>query len=283
VGPVLELRPPKAHEYEMPKRCPVCGSAVEHPQDDVFSYCTNISCPAQLRERIRHYASRGAMDIEGVGDVLARVLVDEGVVHDIADLYDLTIERIATLPRMGEKSAANVAATIEQSKQRGLARLLSGLNIRFVGSQNAALLAGEFGEIEALANAPKEELALVEGIGPQIAESVAFFFSQEQNRAVVERLRAHGVVTNSPKRARAPLGPFAGKTFVLTGTLPTLTREAATALIVAAGGKVASAVSRKTDYVLAGEDAGSKLEKARELGLDILDESSLRSLLEPKR
>jgi DNA ligase (NAD+) len=279
VGPVLELRPKGTREYTMPESCPVCGSAVDHPADDVFSYCTNVSCPAQLRERIRHYASRGAMDIEGVGDALATLLVDHDLVHDIANLYDLTVEKLAELPRMGEKSAANVLANIEGSKQRGLARLLSALNIRYVGSQNATLLAGAFGTIEAIEAASSEELTEVEGIGPQIAQSVAFFFAQPQNRAVVARLCAHGVVMTAPKRERAPAGPLAGKIFVLTGTLPSLTREEATVLIVAAGGKVAAAVSKKTDYVLAGADAGSKLAKARELGITILDEGGFHALL----
>jgi DNA ligase (NAD+) len=252
---------------------------VEHPADDVFSYCTNVSCPAQLRERIRHFASRGAMDIEGVGDALASLLVDHALVHDIADLYELTVERLAGLPRIGEKSAANVVMNIEDSKKRGLARLLSALNIRYVGSQNATLLAGAFGSIEAIEAASSEDLTQVEGIGPQIAQSVAFFFSQPQNRNVVARLHAHGVVTTAPKRERAPAGALAGKIFVLTGTLPSLTREEATALIVGAGGKVASAVSGKTDYVLAGDDAGSKLAKARELGVAIIDEGAFRALL----
>ncbi|HWZ88444.1 MAG TPA: helix-hairpin-helix domain-containing protein [Polyangiaceae bacterium] len=180
---------------------------------------------------------------------------------------------------MGEKSAANVLANLEASKQRGLARLLSALNIRYVGSQNAALLAGAFGTVEAIEGASSEELTLIEGIGPQIAQSVAFFFAQPQNRAVIMRLREHGVATTAPKRERAPAGPLAGKTFVLTGTLPSLTREEASALIVAAGGKVAAAVSGKTDYVLAGADAGSKLARARDLGVTILDEGGFRALL----
>jgi DNA ligase (NAD+) len=263
----------------MPERCPVCGSAVEHPADDAFSYCTNISCPAQLRERIRHFCSRGAMDIEGVGDVLASALVDAGLCKDVADIYDLTTERLSEIPRMGPKSIENVLAAIEGSKQRGPARLLAALNIRFVGSQNAALLVDEFGSIDALESASAEELSAVEGIGPQIAESVAFFFHEPRNRAVVERLRKHGLLMSAPKRERAPAGVLAGKTLVLTGTLPNLTREEATELIVNAGGKVSSSVSKKTDYVVAGEEAGSKLSKAESLGLVILDETGLRRLL----
>lgn len=279
VGPVLELRPPDARIYKLPDRCPVCRSKVERPEDDAFSYCTNISCPAQLRERVRHYCSRGAMDIEGIGDVLASALVEAQLVTHVADLYDLTAEKLAAVPRMAKKSIQNILDAIEGSKTRGLARLLAALNIRYVGGQNAALLAGEFGTIDALTAANKEELVRVEGIGEQIAESVAFFFAQPQNRAAIERLRAHGVVMTAPKRERAPAGALAGKTFVLTGTLPNLTREEASALIERAGGKVSSSVSKKTDYVVAGEAAGSKLVKAESLRVAILDEAELRKLL----
>jgi DNA ligase (NAD+) len=279
VGPVLELRPKKAPVFKLPERCPVCGSKVDRPPDDAFAYCTNLACPSQLRERIRHYCSRGAMDIEGVGDVLAYALVEAKLCRDVADLYELTAERMAVLPRMGEKSIRNVLDAIEGSKRRGLARLLSALGIRYVGGQNAALLAGEFGSIDAIAAATEEELASVDGIGPQIAESVAFFFRQPPNLAVIARLKQCGVDTTAPKRPKAAAGPLSGKTFVLTGTLPNLTREAATELIVAAGGKVASSVSKKTDYVVAGEEAGSKLAKAESLGVAILDEKGLRALL----
>jgi DNA ligase (NAD+) len=280
VGPVLELRPKSARVFVMPKKCPVCGSAIDQPPDDVFSYCTNIACPAQVTERIRHYCSRGAMDIEGVGDVLAEQLVAAGLCHDVADLYELTVEKLAALPRMGEKSARNAVDHIEASKKRGLARLLSGLNIRFVGGQNAALLAGAFGSIDAIAAASEEELSAIPGIGPQIAESVAFFFGQPQNLKVIERLKKHGVDTTAPKRKMAATGPLAGKTFVLTGTLPKLTREEASELIAGAGGKVAGSVSKKTDYVVAGDEAGSKLDKAKSLGVTILDEAALLKLLE---
>ena len=280
VGPVLELRPKGTRVYKVPDVCPVCHSPVDRPEDDVFSYCTNARCPAQVRERIRHYCSRGAMDIEGVGDALADLLVDNGLCADVADLYDLTLAELAALPRMGEKSAQNVLDAIEGSKTRGLARLLAALNIRYVGGQNATLLAGGFGSIDAIAAASAEELSAVPGIGPQIAESVAFFFKAKQNRAVVERLKKHGVDTTAPLRPKAAVGPLAGKTLVLTGTLPSLTREAATELIVAAGGKVSGSVSKKTAYVIAGEEAGTKLAKAEQLGIPILDEGGLRALLD---
>jgi DNA ligase (NAD+) len=282
IGPVLELRPKSTKPFAMPKRCPVCSSAVERLEGEVFSYCTNVSCPAQIRERVRHFCSRGAMDIEGVGDVLASQLVDAGLVREVADLYDLTVPKLAELPRMGEKSAQNVIGNIERSKVRGLARVLVALNVRYVGSQNAAILAGEFGSIEALEEAPKEQIAGVEGIGEVIAETVHFFFRQPANHGEIERLRAHGVDLTAPKRERAPAGPLAGKTLVLTGALPSLTREQASELIVAAGGKVSSSVSKKTSYVVAGADAGSKLTKAESLGVAVVDEDGLRALLEGK-
>ena len=278
-GPVLEARPTGAAVYRLPAVCPVCGSAVDHPEDDVFSYCTNVSCPAQLRERIRHWCTRGAMDIEGIGDALAATLVDAGLCKNVADLYDLDAEQLATLPRMGEKSVQNVLGEIEKSKARGLARVLAALGIRYVGGQNAALLAGDFGTIDALAAATRDELEATEGIGPQIAESVAFFFDQAPNRAVIERLRERGLDLTAPLRPKEPQGKLAGKTFVLTGTLPTLTRDEAAALVTEAGGKVSSAVSKKTDYVIAGDEAGSKLAKAQTLGIVILDEAGLRALI----
>ncbi len=278
-GPVLDARPKGAKPYAIPATCPVCGSAVDHPPDDVFSYCTNVSCPAQLRERVRHWCSRGAMDIEGIGDQLAALLVEAGLCTTVADLYDLDASALEALPRMGEKSVRNILDAIEGSKKRGLARVLAALGIRFVGGSNAVLLAGDFGSIDALVKATREELEATEGVGPQIAESVAFFFAQPQNLAVVERLRERGLDLTAPLRPKTPVGPLAGKTLVLTGTLPTLTREEASALIEDAGGKVSKSVSKKTSYVVAGEDAGSKLEKARDLELTIVDEAGLRDLL----
>ena len=241
--------------------------------------CTNASCPAQLVERVRHFCSRGAMDIEGIGDQLAAAMIDSGLVHDVSEIYQLDLEKLLTLPRMAEKSASNVLAAIEKSKSRGLARLLSGLGIRFVGSQNAAILAGDFGTIDALAAASEEQLVASEGIGREIATSVALFFAQPPNRAMIGRLKKAGVDMTTPLRPREPVGVLAGKTLVLTGTLPSLTRDEAAELIVAAGGKVSSAVSKKTDYVVAGDEAGSKLAKAETLGIAILDEAGLRELL----
>jgi DNA ligase (NAD+) len=279
VGPVLSERVGDPPEFRMPTHCPVCGSDVDRPEGEAMARCTNATCPAQRRERVRHFCSRGAMDIEGIGDVLAFALVDSGLVNDVSDIYHLDAERLATLPRMGDKTIANVLANIAGSKSRGLARVLFGLGIRMVGSQNAAILAGDYGSIDALAAASEAELLTSDGIGEQIAASVVLFFAQAPNRAMVERLRAAGVDLTAPKRERAPVGPLAGKTLVLTGTLPTLTRDEAAELIVAAGGKVTSAVSKKTDYVVAGDEAGSKLTKAETLGIHVLDEEGLRALL----
>jgi len=279
VGPVLAERVGDPPEFHMPTHCPVCGSDVDRPEGEAMARCTNATCPAQRRERVRHFCSRGAMDIEGIGDVLAFALVDSGLVNDVSDIYHLDAERLATLPRMGEKTIANVLANIAGSKARGLARVLFGLGIRMVGAQNAAILAGDYGSIDALMAASEAELLTSDGIGDQIAASVVLFFAQEPNRAMIERLRAAGVDLTAPKRERAPVGPLAGKTLVLTGTLPNLTRDEAAELIVAAGGKVTSAVSKKTDYVVAGDEAGSKLIKAESLGIAVIDEAGLRALL----
>ncbi|GAC1542001.1 MAG: NAD-dependent DNA ligase LigA [Candidatus Velthaea sp.] len=279
VGPILGERNGNPPQYSLPARCPVCDSAVDRPEGEAMYRCTNAACPAQQRERVRHFASRGAMDIEGIGDVLAFALVDGSLVHDISDIYHLDAAKLGTLPRMGEKTIGNVLAAIEGSKSRGLARLLFGLGIRMVGAQNAAILAGDYGTIDALMAAGEDDLIRSEGIGAQIAQSVALFFAQEPNRAMIRRLQAAGLDTTAPLREREPLGTFADKTFVLTGTLPSLTRDEAAAMIVAAGGKVSGSVSKKTDYVLAGDEAGGKLAKAEQLGVAIIDETELRGLL----
>jgi DNA ligase (NAD+) len=279
VGPVLSERKGNPPRYRLPATCPACGAPVERLEGEAVAYCTNAACPAQLRERVRHWCSRGAMDIERIGDILAAQLVDLGLVHDVADIYALDAHRLETIPRMGPKSIANVLEQIERSKARGLARVLVGLSIRYVGSQNAIVLAGEFGSIDEIARASVEQLQAAEGIGERIAESVRFFFSQETNRAIVDRLRRAGVVLTAPKATKGAGGKLAGKTFVLTGTLPTMTREQASELIVAAGGKVSGSVSKKTDYVVAGSEAGGKLTRAQELGTPILDEAGLRKLL----
>ena len=281
VGPVLSARKGNPRRYKLPTTCPACGAPVERLEGEAVAYCTNAACPAQLRERVRHWCSRGAMDIEGIGDILAAQLVDLGLVHDVGDIYRLDERKLEKVPRMGEKSIGNVLEQVERSKSRGLARVLVGLSIRYVGSQIATLLANEFGSIEGVEEADAERMQEVEGIGERIAESVHFFFSQKPNQRIVERLRQSGVVLTAPKRKKSAAGgKLAGKIFVLTGTLPSLTREEAAELIVEAGGKVSGSVSKKTDYVVAGTEAGSKLSKAQELGTTILDEAGLRKLLE---
>jgi DNA ligase (NAD+) len=279
VGPVLSERTGRERKFKMPQRCPVCGSDVDHPPDEAMSRCTNAACPAQAYERLRHFASRGAMDIEGIGDVMAQQLTELNLVRDIADTYKLNESALADVPRMGKKSVENLLRNIEASKQRGPARLLYGLGIRFVGTQTAQILVDDFGTIDAIAGADEQTLQRSEGIGPEVARSVALFFKQEPNREMIERLREAGIVMSAPKRVKTG-GALSGKSFVLTGTLPNLTREAAAELIVAAGGKVTGSVSKKTDYVVAGSEPGSKLIKAEQLGINILDESGLQALLE---
>jgi DNA ligase (NAD+) len=279
VGPVLAERTGNERSFVMPDVCPVCGSAVDHPPGEAMARCTNAACPAQVFERVRHFASRGAMDIEGIGDVLAEQLTALGIVRDIADIYALEGAALERVPRMGPKSIANVLKSIAGSKVRGLARVLAALGIRFVGEQTAAILAADFGSIDRIAGATLEELQSSEGIGPEVGASVRLFFDQPANRAMVERLRAAGVVMEGAVRPRT-IGKLAGKTFVLTGTLPSMTREEASALIEAAGGKVTGSVSKKTDFVVAGEAAGSKREKAESLGVPILDEKGLKTVLE---
>jgi DNA ligase (NAD+) len=278
VGPVLSQRTGRERKFKMPQRCPVCGSDVDHPPDEAMSRCTNAACSAQAYERLRHFASRGAMDIEGIGDVLAQQLTELKLVRDIADTYKLNESALADVPRMGKKSIENLLRNIKASKQRGPARLLYGLGIRFVGTQTAQILVDDFGTIDAIADADEEMLQRSQGIGPEVARSVALFFKQLPNREMVERLREAGVVMSAPKRVKI-LGALSGKTFVLTGTLPNLTREQAAEMIVAAGGKVTASVSKKTDYVVAGSEPGSKLSKAEQLGINILDEPALQALL----
>ncbi|HEX5274797.1 MAG TPA: NAD-dependent DNA ligase LigA [Candidatus Rubrimentiphilum sp.] len=279
VGPVLSERKGKLRRFVMPNRCPVCGADVDHPEGEAMSRCTNATCPAQVLERVRHFCSRGAMDIEGIGDVMAQQLTELGLVHGIADIYSLDEQKLADVPRTGEKTIANLLRNIETSKSRGLARVLTGLGIRFVGTQTAQILAGDFGTIDALAAASAGELQRCEGIGPEVASSVSLFFAQRANRAMIERLRKAGVSMSAPKRARAATGKLSGKTFVLTGTLPNLTRDEAADLITQAGGKVTGSVSKKTDYVVAGSDPGSKYDRAQTLGVAIIDEAGLRKLL----
>jgi DNA ligase (NAD+) len=277
VRPVLEARAGKdLPRWELPRHCPACGADIYRPPGEAMAYCTNSACPAQLREVLFHFAQ--VMDIVGLGYALCNALVESGRVHDVGDLYALTKDDLVALPRMGEKSAANLLRSIESSKDRPLWRVITALGIRFVGEQNARLLARAFPSLDALAAATVEQLQAVEQIGPKIAQSIVSFFAQEPNRVVIEKLRRAGVRLEEHVPKRPADGPLAGKVFVLTGTLPTLTREQATQLILAAGGSVASSVSKKTSYVVAGDAAGSKLAKAQELGIPVIDEAELRRL-----
>ena len=280
VAPVVAARGDKRLPvYHLPARCPACDTPIQHAEGEAMAYCPNASCPAQIIERLSHFASRGAMDIEGLGYKMCMALVSAGLAHDVGDLYSLNAQRLLTLPRTGEKLVANLLGNIERSKSRPFARVLYALGIRFVGGQNAQILADAAGDMETLAAMTAQELEAIEQIGPTIAASVASFFAEPRNLRVVEKLRAAGVNLRGERRVAAGTGPLAGKTFVLTGTLPTLTREDATALITSVGGKVSGSVSKKTDYVVAGEAAGSKRSKAESLGVKIIDEAELRALV----
>ncbi len=276
---VLEKRPPDAREFHWPGHCPVCGSHIWREPEEAVWRCANASCPARLRESLRHFARRNAMDIDGLGEALIAQLTASGLVRDFADLYDLQPEPLAALERMGEKSAANLLAQIEASKRRELHRVLFALGIRHVGERVARLLAQACGDLDALMAAPALELETVPEIGPAIAAAVEQFFQEPLNRALIERLRRAGVNLRGSRQSPAA-GKLAGQSFVLTGTLASLTREQAAAAIEARGGKVAAAVSRKTAAVVAGAAPGSKLDKARALGVRILSEAEFLQLLE---
>jgi DNA ligase (NAD+) len=265
-------------KFRMPTHCPVCGGAVVREEGEAASRCININCSARLKESILHFASRGVMNIDGVGEALVDQLVDRKIVTSVADLYTLTVDSLMTLERMGKKSAGNVIRNIEHSRKNQLPRVLTALGIRFVGERTAVFLAEAFGSMDAIAAATAEELQLAEEVGPKVGESVYHFFHEPRNRELIERLRDAGLqFTYVSKRPKG--GPLKGLTFVLTGTLPNLSRDDAKRLIETAGGKVSGSVSMKTNYVVAGEDAGAKLTKARELGIPIIDEEKLLDLI----
>ena len=299
VGPVLSLRPADAVEFQMPTTCPSCGSPVIQEEGEVAFRCVSIDCPAQAVERLIHWGSRKAMDIDGLGDELINRMVEEGVLSDVADFYDkLTEETLANMPTgrvydtdtadhlsgdsipVGHTIAKKVMAKVEESKTRGLGRVLFGIGMRHVGANVAELLAQEFGSIQALATAPVEKIAEIPGIGPKIAESVHEFFSIPENVAVIERLRQAGVVLEEEKPENELPQTLAGLTFVLTGTLEHFTRDEAGAQLKAMGAKVSGSVSKKTSFVVAGKAAGSKLTKAESLGVPVLDEAALQQILE---
>jgi DNA ligase (NAD+) len=264
--------------FVFPTECPECQSAVVRAEGEVDYRCVNADCPAKLRESLLHFASRGVMNIEGLGEAVVQQLLERNLVHSVADLYKLKKEDLIALDRFADKSAESLLDEIDRSKTAGLARVLMGLGIRFVGERTADLLSQEFGSIEALRTANAEELERVEEVGPRISQAILEFFAQPPNLALIRTLQDAGVVMTAEKKQRST--QLAGLTFVLTGMLPTLTRDDAKARIEAAGGKTAAAVSKKTSYVVAGEEAGSKLDKARKLNIPVLDEAGLLALIE---
>ena len=268
---------PRGHKkFHMPERCPVCGGHVVRAEGEADHRCVNANCPAKLRESIRHFAARSVMNIEGMGDALVNQLVEAGLVKNVADIYKLTKSDLLSLERFADKSAQNLVDEIENSKKLPLERVIYGLGIRMVGERTAQFLAEHFGSMEALADAGVEELQSVNEVGPKIAESIAEFFSNPANRKLVERLGEAGLAFKGEKKQRGT--KLTGKTFVLTGTLAKYTRDEAKKMIEDAGGKVTGSVSKKTDYVVAGADAGSKLDKAKELGVPVIDEAAMEKL-----
>ena len=262
---LLEKRPKKAEPFQMPSRCPICGEPVVQEEGEVATRCVNPACPAVVREALRHFCTRRAMNIEGLGDRLVDQLVTEGLLSDVASIYDLTAEKLVGLERWGEKSAANLLAEIEKSKANDLSRLLFGLGIPHIGEKAARTLAAHFRALDTLAAASAEELQGVDEVGPNTAAAIRAWFSHPRHRELVEKLRRHGVNLAAAKGGRAASGALAGKTVVITGTLPGVSRDEAAARMEEAGAKVSGSVSKKTDFLVAGEEAGSKLAKAREL------------------
>ncbi len=279
---VVEVVDDKQHprgtkKFHMPERCPECGGHVVRVEGEADHRCINTACPAKLRESILHFAARSVMNIEGMGESLVNQLCDSKLVKDIADVFDLTKEKLLTLERVGDKSAENLLAEIEASRKLPLERVIYGLGIRFVGERTAEFLSEHFGSMDAIMDASVDELQEVDEVGPRIAESIHEFFAEPRNRALVKRLKDHGLTLTGKKRVRGTA--LTGKTFVLTGTLATYSRDAAKKMIEDAGGKVVGSVSKKTDYVVAGDDPGSKLDKARELGVKVIGEKEMVELV----
>jgi DNA ligase (NAD+) len=263
--------------FHMPEHCPVCGGHIVRTEGEADHRCVNANCPAKLRESILHFASRGVMNIDGMGDSLVTQLLDRGLVRNVADIYELDEAKLLSLERMGKKSADNILKEIQGTKKLPLERVIYGLGIRMVGERTAQFLAEHFGSLDALIAATEEELLEVEEVGPRIAQSIAEFFKEPSNVELVERLEAAGLQFKGTKKVRGTA--LAGQTFVLTGTLPTYSRDDAKKMIEDAGGKVSGSVSKKTNFVVAGDDAGSKLDKARQLDVAVIDEEELRKML----
>jgi DNA ligase (NAD+) len=280
IGPVLEEGVPRSAPWQMPRSCPSCGSALVRPEHEVIWRCENVSCPARLRRGLQHFASRRAMNIEGLGEAVVDQVVTAALVRDYADLYSLQADVVARLDRMGPRSAANLTAEIDRSRHVDLWRVLHGIGIRHVGEGGARALAAAFRSMAAIRQAPVERLEAVPDVGAVVARSIRTFFDEPRNGALVDRLAEAGVrMEDASPAGTAVLGPFAGQTFVITGTLASLSREAATEAVERLGGKVSSSVSRKTTYLVVGADAGTKLEKAQALGVKELDEARFRALI----
>jgi DNA ligase (NAD+) len=281
VKPILEDRTGAERSFSMPDKCPVCGTPVVRVPGEPLIRCTSLDCPAQLEGHLQHFASRLALDIEGLGEKLCQQLVREGLVQRLPDLYDLTEARLVALERMGKKSAENLLRELEESKRPPLPRFLHGLSVPQVGEHVAGLLAAHFGTLEALLAGSEQELQSIPGIGPEIARSVYQFFAEPRNRQIIADLRAHGVAPQPvPRTPRAVPGPLQDRTFVFTGTLDTFTREQAAAAVTARGARVTDSVSKKTDYVVVGADPGAKRNKAEKLGVPLLTEPEFQALLD---
>jgi DNA ligase (NAD+) len=282
VSVLVDKRAGDPPPFTMPAHCPVCGSAAVREEGEADHRCTGgLFCAAQRKQAILHYAQRRAVDIEGLGDKLVEQLVDAGLIKTLPDLYKLGFTALAALERMADKSAQNVLDALDKSKQTTLPRFLFGLGIRHVGEATAKDLAKHFGSLDRIMDASVDALLQVNDVGPVVAQSIRTFFDQPHNREVVEQLRAAGVQWPEGEGAQNTPQPLLGKTFVLTGTFPTLKREDAKAMLEAAGAKVAGSVSKKTDYLVAGAEAGSKLDKAQELGVAVIDEAAMLALLQP--
>ncbi|RLB20698.1 MAG: NAD-dependent DNA ligase LigA, partial [Deltaproteobacteria bacterium] len=277
VMPIVSKRTGNEKKFVMPKNCPVCGAKIVRKPGEVASRCPNPNCPAQIKEALKHFVSKGAMNIDGLGDKLITQLIEKGLVREPADLYTLTKDDLLKLDKVADKAATNLLTAIERSKKATLSKFIYALSIRHVGEHIASVLAQHFGDIEALAKASEEELIEIAEVGPEIAQSIVSYFEDEDNRRQIKRLLECGIQIEAPSKPTP--SPIAGKTFVLTGTLSSMTRSQAKELIEQLGGKVSSSVSAATDYLVAGDSPGSKLTKAREKGTTILNEEEFLRLL----
>ena len=281
VKAVESMRDGSERPFRLPENCPSCDEAIWYPEGEVVPYCQNMQCPEQVRGRLRHFASRRTLDIDGLGVRLIDQLVETGIVTTPSDLFSLTAEQLASLERMGEKSAENVVAAIARTREIPLARLLHALGIRNVGEHLAAVLVGHYHDLDAIAGASAEDLTAIDEVGPIIAATIVDFFSREENRNEVEALRRAGLPFSEeePEEVASTERPLQGLKVVITGTLPSLTRDEARALVESGGGRLVGSVSKKTDLVVAGDNAGSKLEKAQALQVEVIDEEELRRRL----